>query len=196
MADKKSRNYFPPKEVQEKIDSLLESGQALHYEQDIPLTVADVRLIRGMFLKVTLLCLGLSVPLVAVIYFVNEETVWVICGVLLLCLGYILIRAAVQLFANLRTGKKTIVRGIITDRFTRKKFGPQDEDGHRDVKTVYFLQIGTREFPVSSQVYGSHKTGKAIELEYVKAFNGQPFILHHRKLPDAGMASDKKLNER
>lgn len=188
MRDQKKRDRTPPKEVKEQLEKLQESGQALHYEQDVPLSSEDTRFIKSMFLKVVLLCLVVSTITGLVIYFFQEEdTVWVIGGVLLLLQVILLVRAVLQLFANLHSGKKTIVRGIITDRYTKKHFGPEDEDGHRDEKTLHYLQVGTREFEVNSTIYKSHKVGKAIELQYILSYKGKPFFLNHRTLKDAGI---------
>jgi len=188
MRDQKKRDRTPPKEVRQQLDGLLESGQSLHYEQDVALSPQDIGFIKSMFLKVVLFCLVASSILGLVIYlFQEEDTVWVVGGVLLLFQVFLLVRASLQLFANLRSGKKTIVRGIITDRYTKKLFGPEDEDGRRDEKTLHYLQVGTREFEVSSSIYKSHKIGKAIELQYILSYKGKPYFLHHRTLKDAGV---------
>ena len=114
--------------------------------------------------------------------------VLLICGAVLLCFGFIVVKAAYQLGLNLRAGKKTIVRGIITDRFKKKHYGAADEDGKRSEKMLSYLQIGTREFQVDTVTYEKHKTGEAVELEYIVSLKGKPFILRNRKLKGAGIS--------
>ena len=188
MENQKKRDWLPKKEVKKQLDDLQDHGQPLHYEQDTPLTPQDVRLIKRLFLKITLLCLAFSLPFAVAIYFFQDEgTVLVVCGVLLICLGYAVVKAAYQLASNLRAGKKTIVRGIITDRFTKKHFGPMDEDGKRDERTLNYLQIGSREFRVSQDIYANYKIGQAVELHYILASQGKPFFIQHRRLKGAGV---------
>ena len=129
------------------MDDLKEQGHALHYEKDVPLTPQDISLIKRLFFKVTLFFIILSLPFVGAVYFFPEEdTVLVICVVMLLFSIFAIIRAAYQLGLNLRAGTKTQVRGIITDRYTKKEFGIADEDGKRSETVVNYLRIGTREF--------------------------------------------------
>lgn len=184
----KKRDFHPRKELKQQLESLQERGQTLHYEQDVPLTAEDISLIRRLFFKITLFCLALCVPFALAIYFFqNEEMIWIIGGVAILCFLFVVGRAGYQLASNLRAGKKTIVRGIITDRFSRKEYSAADEDGKREEKMVCYFKVGTREFRVDRMIYGDHKVGEAIELHYIVNQSGKPYFLHHLHLPDAGL---------
>lgn len=170
------------------MDDLLKDKQPLHYEKDVPLTPQDITLIKQLFIKITLLLSVLSLPLVGVIYlFQEEEMVWVICGAFLFLFLVIIIRASYQVGSNLRSGKKTMVRGIVTDRFTKKEYRARDEDGQRSEKIVNYLQVGTREFAVNQLIYKSYKTGDAIELHFIVAHQNKPYFIHHSKLKDVGL---------
>lgn len=184
----KKRDFFPKKEVKQQLDDLLKDKQPLHYEKDVPLTPQDITLIKQLFIKITLLLSVLSLPLVGVIYlFQEEEMVWVICGAFLFLFLVIIIRASYQVGSNLRSGKKTMVRGIVTDRFTKKEYRARDEDGQRSEKIVNYLQVGTREFAVNQLIYKSYKTGDAIELHFIVAHQNKPYFIHHSKLKDVGL---------
>jgi len=185
---KRRRDFHPKKELKRQLEELQANGQPLHYEKDLPLTEQDRELIRRLFFQITLLCIAFSIPFACAIYFFQkEEMVWLICGVALCFFTYVIARAGYQLGSNLKAGKKTIVRGIITDRFTKKEYGPSDEDGKREEKMVSYFQVGTREFQVDSVVYKNHKIGEAIELHYIVNRDGKPYFLQHRHLQTAGL---------
>ena len=189
MSDhQKKRDFFPKKEVQQQLDDLKEQGHALHYEKDVPLTPQDISVIKHLFFKVTLFFIILSLPFVGAVYFFPEEdTVLVICVVMLLFSIFVIIRAAYQLGLNLRAGTKTQVRGIITDRYTKKEFGIADEDGKRSETVVNYLQIGTREFKVDGLIYKKYRIADAIELCFIVSPRNKPYFLHHSKLKNASL---------
>lgn len=190
--DPPKRDFLPKKEVRQQIDNLEASGQPLHHEQDVALTPEDSASIKRMFFKVFFSCLLLILPFALGIYFFpTEEIVLVFCAIIIAIFVYAILKAVYQLISNLRTGRKTIIRGIITDRFTRKHYGAEDEDGDRDEKIVHYLKVGNREFVVDKKIYGNHKTGEAIEMEYILSFHGKPFFLHNRKLKGAGLETAK-----
>jgi hypothetical protein len=190
MSDhQKRRDFHPTKALKQQLQDLQTNGRPLHYEQDVPLTQKDRAMIRSLFFKITLFCIALSIPFAGVLYFFrSEETVMVICGVALVCFVYVIGRAGYQLGSNLKTGKKVVVRGIITDRFTRKEYGPADEDGKRPEKMVSYFQVGSREFRVDRGIYADHKVGEAIELHYIASLQGKPYFLFHKRLEGAGLA--------
>lgn len=188
MTDQKKRDFFPTKEVKQQLEDLQSSGQPLHYEVDVPLTPQDRTLIKGLFFKIALFCIALAIPFAGVLYFFrSEEMVLLICGVALLSFIYIIAKAGYQLGSNLKAGKKTVVRGIITDRFTRKEYGAADEDGKREEKIVSYFQVGAREFRVDRGIYGDHKIGEAVELHYITSTGGKPYFIHHHRLESAGL---------
>lgn len=184
----KKRDFFPTKALKQQLDDLQASGLPLHYEKDVPLTPEDRAMIRGLFFKVALFCIIFSIPFVGALYFFrSEEMVLLICGVALVCFAYVIARAGYQLGSNLKAGKKVVVRGIITDRFTRKEYGPADEDGKRPEKMVSYFQVGSREFQVDRAIYSDHKIGEAIELHYIAAAGGKPYFFFHKRLESAGL---------
>ncbi|MEK6782896.1 MAG: hypothetical protein AABY93_14450 [Bacteroidota bacterium] len=187
----KKRDFIPKKEVKKQLDDLAEQGLSLHYEKDVPLTPQDISLIKRLFLRVTLFFIILSIPFVVVVYFFPEkEIVLVINCAMLLFFIFAITRAAFQVGSNLRAGNKTLVKGIITDRFTKKEFGIADEDGKRSETVVNYLQIGTREFKVDRLIYKKYRIGDAIELHFIVSQRNKPYFLHHCKLKEAGLRSD------
>lgn len=151
MINEKKRDFFPKKELQQQLDQLQSSGQRLHYEKEHPLTPQDISFIKRLFVKITIVFILLSVPVVIVLYsFQKEVGVIVVCGATLLSFALVIIRAAIALGTKLRVGKKTLARGIVTDRYTKKEFGERDEDGKRAVRVVNYLMVGDREFRVDN----------------------------------------------
>ncbi len=187
---RKKRDFFPKKEVQQQLDDLTKQGQALHYEKDVPLTPQDISLIKRLFFKVTLFFIISTIPFVVAVYFFpKEEVVVLISGAMLLFFMVSVTRAAFQVGSNLREGTKTQVRGIITDRYTRKEFGMADEDGKRSETVVNYLQIGTHEFKVDGLIYKKYRIGDAIELCFIVSQRNKPYFLHHSKLKDPSLRS-------
>ena len=184
----KKRDFFPKKEVQQQLDDLKKQGHALHYEKDVPLTPQDISLIKRLFFKATLFFILSTIPFVGAVYFFpKEEVVVLISGAMLLFFIVSIARAAIQVGSNLRAGTKTQVRGIITDRYTKKEFGMADEDGKRSETVVNYLQIGTREFKVDKLIYKKYRIADAIELHFIVSKRNKPYFLHHSKLKDAGL---------
>ncbi len=188
MINKKKRDFFPKKELQEQLDQIQRSGQRLHYEKEIPLTPQDIQSIKSLFFKLVAVFLTLSIPLVIVIYFFHYEIgVIVVCGAILLSFALVIFRAAIALGTKLRIGKKTLARGIITDRYTKEEYGEKDEDGKRAVRVVNYLIVGDREFRVDNLIYKTYKIGDAVELHFLVNNKNQPYFLHHQKLKEAGL---------
>ncbi len=188
MINEKKRDFFPKKELKEQLDQLQSSGQRLHYEKEIPLTAQDINFIKQLFGKVAIVFILLSIPVVIVLYFFQKEVgVIVVCGAILLSFALVIIRAAIALGTKLRVGKKTLARGIIIDRYTKKEFGEKDEDGKRAVRVVNYLIVGDREFWVDNLIYKTYKIGDAIELHFMVNNKNQPYFLHHQKLKEAGL---------
>ena len=189
--DQKKRDFFPKKEVQQQLDDLWNSGQDLFYEKQVPLTPQDIVLIKRLFFKITLFFIVLSIPVVLVIYnFRKEEVVLVVGGAIVLFFIFAIVKAANQLGSNLRVGTKTMVRGIITDRFTKEEYGAADEDGKRSVMIRNYLQVGNREFKVNNLMYRDYKIGEAIEFHFIISQQNKPYFLHHVKLKEAGLRPD------
>jgi hypothetical protein len=185
---KKKRDFFPKKELQDQLDQLQLSGQRLHYEKEIPLTPQDIQSIKRLFRKVAAFFIVLSIPLVIVIYlFQREVGVIVVCGAILLSFLLVIIRAAIVLGTKLKVGKKTLARGIVTDRYTRKEYGERDEDGKRSEQVVNYLVVGDHEFRVDNSIYKVYKIGDAIELHFMVNNKNQPYFLYHQKLKVAGL---------
>ena len=185
---RKKRDFFPKKEVQQQLDDLKKQGQALHYEKDVPLTPQDISEIKRSFFKTALPFIIRTIPFaVAIYFFPKEEIVLLISGALLLFFIVSITRAAIQAGINLRAGTKTQVRGIITDRYTRKEFGMADEDGKRPETIVNYLQIGTREIKVDKLIYKKYRIADAIELRFIVSHRNEPYFLYHSKLENASL---------
>jgi len=188
VINEKKRDFFPKKEIQQQLDQLQSSGQRLHYEKEIPLTPRDISTIKSLFFKVVAVFMVLSIPLVVVIYLFHFDAgVILVCGAILLSFVLVIIRAAIALGTKLRVGKKTLARGIITDRYTKKEYGEKDEDGKRSVRVVNYLVVGDREFRVDNVIYKAYKIGDAVELHFMVNNKNQPYFLHHQKLKEAGL---------
>jgi len=176
------RDYFPKKAVREKLDDLLKDGQQMILEQDIPLSPEDISRLKGIFLKATGAMALRCIPFALAIYFFpDNEVVLIFCGALVLAFVIGIIMAFVQLTSSLRAGKKTLVKGIITDRFKRVKYGERDEDGKRSEKLLSYLKIGTREIEVNKAIYEKHRAGEGIELHFILSRHGKSFFLFDKK---------------
>lgn len=187
MINDKKRDFFPKKEIEEQLEQLQSSGHRLHYEKEIPLTPQDITLIKRLFGKVATFFIVLSIPLMIVIFLFQEVGVIVVCAAILLSFASVIARAAILLRAKLRIGTKTLARGIIVDRYTKKEFGEKDEDGKRSVIVRNYLLVGDREFMVNNLIYKEYKTGEAIELHFMINHKNQPYFLHHHKLKTASL---------
>ncbi len=174
--------------MQEQLDQLQSSGQQLHYEKEIPLTPRDVKFIKHLIGKIVGVFTLLSIPVVIVLFLFQEEIgVIVVCGAILLSFAIVVVRAAVSMGAKLRTGKKTLARGIVTDRYTKEEFGEKDEDGKRSVKVINYLVVGDRELRVDKLIYKEYKIGDALELHFMVNSKNEPYFLQHQKLKAASL---------
>jgi hypothetical protein len=188
--NKKRRNYFAKKNIVEQLHKLEEAGTALAYRKSLPLSTLNIQQLKSTRTKITLLLLLLvSVMVVAMTIFRAYEVALLVGGALcLLWLGTLSV-VYLRIKKVLRAATKTVIRGIITDRFTREEFyGEKNEDGKRDTRIHEYLKIGDWEIRVTKEIYAAYRIGEAVELHLVElGEKARPYVLEDRKLADAGL---------
>ena len=185
---KKKRNFFPKKEVADRITDLQERNVPLNYEKEVPLTELDRANLKNLLAKVFLIFgVGAFVLAMILLNYYHVEMVAVGSGLLLIFCVVTLFRSSHQIITNLRYGKKTMIRGIITDRYIKKEWSEPDEDGKRSPIERNYLVVGNIEWRVNHLLYNLYRIGEAIEIHAIYNLNRKPYFLHHEKIEQAGM---------
>lgn len=186
----KKRDYIPKKHVVQQLQALDATGIQLSYEQHIPLSSSNVLFLKSIRLKVVAFLTPLTIVMLLITYsFRSEEFVLIFGLILSMAVLYNLVKAFLKIRRVLNVGEKTMVRGIITDRFTRKDYSDErDEDGKRSSRKNFYLVIGGRDFIVNPEIYTDYRIGEAIELHFIESTKkNKPYILEHHKLEKAGL---------
>ncbi len=187
---RKKRDFVPKKHIAQQLLDLETAGIELAYEQEVPLSSSNVQVLKSSRAKI----FGILIPTVALILFItyslrSEEIVLVVGLGLSLAVTSILLKTFLKIRAALITGTKTMVRGIITDRFTRTDYSVErDDDGKRRARKNLYLVIGNREFVVNHEIYSAYRIGDALELYFIESTKkSKAYFLEHHLLKGAGI---------
>lgn len=186
----KKRDYIPKKHVADQLQALDATGIQLFYEQHVPLSSSNILFLKSLRLKVVAFLTPLTIVMLLITYsFRSEEFVLIFGLILSMAVLYNLVKAFLKIRQVLNVGEKTMVRGIITDRFTRKDYSDErDEDGKRSSRKNFYLVIGGRDFIVNPEIYAAYRMGEAIELHFIESTKkNKPYLLEHHKLEKAGI---------
>lgn len=186
----KKRDFIPKKHIAQQLHDLEVAGMELSYAQQVPLSSSNIQLLKSTRTKVFAFLASLVFLLLSITYiFRSEEIVLVVGLALSLVFMSILLKTFLKISATLITGKKTMVRGIITDRFTRTDYSEErDEDGKRSARKNLYLVIGNREFVVNPEIYSVYRIGDALELHFIESTKkSKAYFLEHHLLKGAGI---------
>jgi hypothetical protein len=149
-----------------KIAQLKIEGHVLMHEQDAELTPRDLKilsfhkwLVNIVFALGLLFINGMVYNLSALLTSVENLSLWrgLFMAIVSAGLGYVYLRDAKNFNRQIRLGKKTVVRGIVTNK--RKKSGK---------RTAYYLEIDTWSINVRQDIYHKYQIGHGIEIHFFK----------------------------
>lgn len=168
-----------------RIDELRKQNQSLHYEREVPLTEQDItslimyKLAAVVVIGIAGLLTGLLISQFNEIPVALKPVVAGAVAMLFIVLAWWMNSKANKMIAE---EKKTVVRGIITEKNTTS-------EGRRD-KTVHWLHVGDQRIKVNMFTYGKYSVGNAVEFHLFERFGN--LILHHEKLEGSGLNKSEK----
>lgn len=189
-AERKKRSFFPKKHIQEQLLAFESAQVDLAYEQAVALSAGNRSHVKSIQRKLLLALLLLILISLCVWYFFQpQETTLLVCLLILVALSSLLLKAVAKIQAVLQANKKTVIRGVITDRFTRKEYSKErDDDGKRSARVNQYLVIGKREFRVNNEIYATYRTGQAVEVHFIDSpKKSRHYFLEHHLLKEAGL---------
>lgn len=167
--------------VQQRIDAYRKSGQVLMQEHEIPLTERESARIRSR--QGWLTWGGVFIVVIILLVFACIFAFGMDINIHLVNLGFLILSVAwiyysyqyhVRVRDKIATSTKTIVRGIITNKY---------EDN--DETSTYYLVIDKLELVVDRSVYKTYQLGDAVEFHIFKPYYNM--VLQHSKLEGAGL---------
>jgi len=168
-------------EVREKINALLAAGQSLHLKREEALTAYDIELLKKE-LRIRVILTTLILAIIGIMFIWLGAGFMFFLGVLIVAAIYPLVRYQQKDMQRLLSdNKKEVMRGIITNKYTRV-FG-----SGKDRKTHYWLTLGDNDFEVSDSRYKKYNMGDAAEFHTVEFPKRVTHILFEEKLEQAGL---------
>ncbi len=169
------------KEAKQKLDALRAQGQELHSNREEALNAEDIQVLRKYVEQTSWIAL-IILGLLGIVFLVFMEGFGKLIGLILLILIY---PTRKYMFNDLERvlseGKKQVIRGIVTDRFTTTSGTRKERSTH------YWLTIGEEKFEITSAKYGAYAIGDAAEFHTTDYPKGKQFILRDERLEGAGL---------
>lgn len=166
------------KAIKRKIDQIKSEGQDLAHEYEADLSVEDLRnlkklrLFNLLILIFALLLLG-AIVLLAIHYWIEVRgKIFIELGtVMMLVLGSVfVVKASLKkIDAAIKSGKKTVVRGIIT----HKRIEGDETD-------VHFIEIDQLTITVKKKIYSKYQIGDGVEVHFLKNYHNN--VLYEKKI--------------
>lgn len=168
-------------QVKQKIEALKSSGQELHVNREESLTAEDELVLRK-YVQQTSWAAVIILGILGLVFLVLMEGIGMVVGIIMLGIIYP-IRKYMHNDLNraLKEGKKQVIRGIITDRFTTTS------GSHKSRRTHHWLILGEQKFEVTAAKYSTYALGDAAEFHTTDYPKGKVFILRDEKLEGAGL---------
>jgi hypothetical protein len=154
------------KQILAKIAQLKSEGHVLMHEQDAELTSRDLKIlsfhkwvVNIVFALGLLIINGMVYNLSALFPTVENLSLWrgIFMVIVSAGLSYLYLRDAKNFSRQIRSGKKTIVRGIVTNKH---------EKGVK--RTTYYLEIDSWSINVRQDIYHKYQIGQGIEIHFFK----------------------------
>lgn len=162
--------------------SELQKKFELHTEEATNLTREDRSSLR--IYKIIILSIVGSIGFIgiAVISIMSIETItkWSAAGGFLLIVFAILLAINKRMDVMFELGKKTIVRGIVTNKKT--------DVGEEKSRAYHWIYIGERRVKVEMALYIAYEIGNEVEFHLFDRFG--TVILRHQKIEGAGIEAD------
>jgi len=169
------------KQIKQKIEELRARGQELHINREETLTAEDEQILRKYVEQTSWIALIVLV-IMGIVFLVFMEGIGMVVGVIILALIYPMRKYMFNdLERALQEGKKQVIRGIITDRYTTTT------GTHKSRSTHHWLALGEHKFEVTSAKYSAYALGDAAEFHTTDYPKGKAFILRDEKLEGAGL---------
>jgi Ca2+/Na+ antiporter len=154
------------KQIRAKIDLLKSEGHDLALEQEVDFNEHDLkqlyrrkRLLTLSYWGGTLALSAILIATIQVISDIENKIFWQSIALIVTMsgLGWVFFQDIQKLGHHMRTGKKTIVRGIVTN----KRIESDETDTH-------FLEIDSLSVYVEKKVYNKYEIGDGIEIHIFK----------------------------
>jgi|JI9StandDraft_1071089.scaffolds.fasta_scaffold92139_2 hypothetical protein len=166
------------KEIKAKIEQLKSEGKDLAFEQEADFNEKDLellykrkRLLVLSFIGGTLIVCAISIGTIQIISDIENKIFWQSIALIIILVGFswLFIRDIQKLSHHILTGKKTIVRGIVTN----KRIEGDETD-------TYFLEIDSLSVYVEKKIYNKYEVGDGIEIHLFKPRHNM--LLHEAKI--------------
>lgn len=166
------------KEIRDKIDQLKSEGQELKLEQEADFNNHDLeklykhrRFITGVVILSALIITSMIIGVMQVTADLNDKILWqaLVFSVVTGGLGWFHIYYQKRFLNLIRTGKKTIIRGIVT----HKRIDGDETDTH-------FLEIDSLSVYVEKKIYNKYEVGDGIEIHIFKPHHNM--LLYEAKI--------------
>jgi membrane protein implicated in regulation of membrane protease activity len=181
VREQQRRKNTNDQEIKQKIHELRSRGQELHVNREETLTPED-ELILKKYVQHTSIAALIVLGILGLVFLVFMEGIGMVVGVIVLALIYpIRTYMYKDLKRALEEGKKQVIRGIITDRFTTTT------GSHKSRTTHHWLLLGEHKFEVTSAKYAAYAVGDAAEFHTTDYPKGKVFIISDEKLEGAGL---------
>lgn len=165
-------------EIRKKIDQIKNAGHDLVYEYETDLSVEDLKKLKqhrllNIFVLVFVMFLFGAIGLLSIHYLIeiNGKVFLELGTVILLVIAFVYgAKASVKKIDDaIKAGKKTIVRGIVTN----KRIESDDSD-------VYFLEIENIAITVKKRIYSKYRVGDGVEVHVLKNYYNH--LLYENKI--------------
>jgi multisubunit Na+/H+ antiporter MnhG subunit len=168
-------------QIKQKIEELKARGQELHVNREETLTAEDELVLRK-YVQHTSWAAVIILGILGLVFLVFMEGLGMIVGIIMIGIIYPIRKYMHNdLERALKEGKKHVIRGIITDRFTTTT------GSHKSRTTHHWLLLGEHKFEVTSAKYAAYAVGDAAEFHTTDYPKGKVFILRDEKLEGAGL---------
>lgn len=166
------------KEIKAKIEELKSEGQDLALvqeadfnEDDLKLLFKRKKLLVLSFIGGTLVLCAISTGTIQVIRDIENKIFWQSIALIIILsgFGWLFFRDIQKLSHHILTGKKTIVRGIVT----HKRIDGDETDTH-------FLEIDSLSVYVGKKIYDKYEVGDGIEIHVFKPHHNM--LLYEAKI--------------
>ncbi len=166
------------KNIKAKIDQLKSEGKDLALEQEADFNEKDLKLLYKRkrmlvlsFIGGTLIACAISIGTIQIISDIENKIFWQSIALIIILGGFswLFIRDVQRLSRHILTGKKTIVRGIVTN----KRIDGDETDTH-------FLEIDSLSVYVEKKIYDKYDVGDGIEIHIFKPHHNM--LLYETKI--------------
>jgi len=166
--------------VRKKIEGMLAAGQSLHLNKEEQLSVEDVKFLNNELKKRSLLIAIVFLSLGIIFSLLGEGGSRLIGYAAFALIVPVVWYQQKEMKRVISDGKKQIIRGIITKKFTTGS-------NRKDSSITYHLTLGDVNLSVKKNCYDCYMEGEAAEFHTVEYPKRITFVISHQKIIGAGL---------